>query len=373
MSDTRGSLLNDVKTKPLHVALIISEHVLAEYPMLLQNLLVGLATEPVQAALVCPPGADVGSIVSGPVEVIRHPIVDLPLAERLSRGALVRSLAEFGPTVLHCLCPSKAPLTAWLARRLDVPYILTINAIQKRWTPLAGLSSHCAAILAPARTIAANLAELQGRLAERIEQVNIGTFVADKICCYSPPSRIATMVLAHPFDNIDEFENLFNALRHLTLDGYEFMMLVMGGGPGESRLRELVAARDLQQIVTIVPPMRPCRSVMSAGDIFIQPQPTSAFNPFLLEAMSVGAAIAACRGGVDDLIVEGDTAVVFDPDDEMSIMAVLKQLLDKREFARKIAKAGQEYLRANHSVSGMIAATLKTYHNAENWYKSPHR
>lgn len=362
--------MNDVKTKPLRVALIVSERTLSEYPMLLQNLLVGLASEPVQMALVCPPGADVDSIVSGPVEVIRHPAIDLPLAERLSRGALARRLAEFGPAVLHCLCRSRAPLAAWLARGLDKPYILAINALQKRWRPFGGLSSHCAAIAVPTRSIAANVAELQPRFAERIEQIKIGTFVAEKSCCYSAPSRIATMVLAHPFNDIDDFESLFNAMRHIALDGYEFMTLVMGGGPGESRLRELLAALDLLQMVTIVPRMRPCRSVLAAGDIFIQPRPASAFNPFLLEAMSVGAAVAACKGGVDDLIVENETAVLFDPDDELSITAALKQLLDKREFARKIAKAGQDYLRANHSVSNMIAATLKTYKNARQRHKS---
>jgi len=362
--------LNDVKTKPLRVALIISEHTLGEYPMLLQNLLVGLATEPVRVALVCPPGGDVDSIVSGPVEVIRHPAIDLPLIERLSRGALVRRLAEFQPAILHCLCRSKAPLTAYLAHSLDVPYILTINALQKRWRPFGGLSSHCAGIIVPTRSIAANVAEFQPRFAERIEQINIGTFVAEKSCCYSASSRIATMVLAHPFDNIDDFENLFGAVRHMILDGYEFMTLLMGGGPGESKLRELIAALDLLQMVAIVPRMRPCRSVLAAGDIFIQPRSSPAFNTFMLEAMSVGTAVAACKGGVDDLIADGATAVVFDPDDEMSIIAALKQLLDKREFARKIAKAGQEYLRENHSVSKMIAATIQTYHNARKWHKT---
>jgi len=362
--------LNDVKTKPLRVALIISQHTLDEYPMLLQNLLVGLASEPVQMALVCPPGVDVDSIVSGPVEVIRHPAIDLPLIERLSRETLARRLAEFEPAVLHCLCRSKTPLAAHLARSLDVPYILTINALQKRWRPFGGLSSRCAGIIVPTRTIAANVAKLQPRFAESIRQINIGTFVAEKSCCYSAPSRIATMVLAHPFDNIDDFENLFNAIRHMILDGYEFMTLLMGGGPGESKLRELLAALDLLQMVTIVPPMRPCRSVLAAGDIFIQPRHTSAFNPFLLEAMGVGTAVAACKGGVNDLIAEDTTAVVFDPDDEMSIIAALKKLLDKRDFARKIAKAGQQYLRENHSVSDMIAATLKTYKNACQQHKN---
>jgi len=32
--------------------------------------------------------------------------------------------------------------------------------------------------------------------------------------------------------------------------------------------------------------------------------------------MSIGAAVAACKGGVDDLIIGDKTALVFDPDDE---------------------------------------------------------
>ena len=202
--------MNDVKTKPLRVALIISEQTLGEYPMLLQNLLVGLATESVRVALVCPPGADLDSLACGPTEIIRHPAVDLPLIERLSRGALVRCLAEFEPTVLHSLCRSRAPLAAHLARRLDAPYILTINALQKRWRPFAGLSSNCAGIIVPTRTVAANVAEFQTRLADRIQQINVGAFVAEKSCCFSDPSRIATMVLAPRFDNIDRLENLSN-------------------------------------------------------------------------------------------------------------------------------------------------------------------
>jgi glycosyltransferase involved in cell wall biosynthesis len=80
--------------------------------------------------------------------------------------------------------------------------------------------------------------------------------------------------------------------------------------------------------------------------------------------MSVGAAVAACKGGVDDLIVEDQTAVVFDPNDELSIVGALQKLFDRREFARQIAKKAQEYLRENHTVSKMISAILQTYYEA---------
>jgi len=177
-------------------------------------------------------------------------------------------------------------------------------------------------------------------------------------------------VAAHPLDNADDFENLFGAIRHISLDGYEFMTVVMGGGRDESQVHKLLAALDLLQTVTIVPRLRPVRSVLAAGDIFVRPQPSSAFDPFLLEAMSVGVAVAACRGGVDDLIIDEQTCVVFNPDDKLSIYSTLKRLFDCREFARQLARQAQEYLRANHSVSKMVSAILNAYSIAPDWFKS---
>jgi hypothetical protein len=44
-------------------------------------------------------------------------------------------------------------------------------------------------------------------------------------------------------------------------------------------------------------------------------------------------------------------------------------LLNKRDFARKIAKTAQQNLKDNHTVSKMISATLKTYEQAQQWLK----
>ena len=358
------------KKKPLRPALIVSEHTVSEYSIFLEHLLVGFADESIPVALVCPSPCDAGSVFTGAAEVISHPVLELPLMKHLNRRLLVEQLARFEPTVLHCLCESRASLTKHLARQLGLPYVLAVNSFQKRWKHfvcqrrmyrLSISPSHCAKIIVPAKSIAANIAEVYPRFARRIEQINIGTFVAEGSVCFSESSRLASLVTAYPLDNVGDFENLFNAVRHLASDGYEFMMVVIGGGRAERQLRKLLTALDLLQIVTIVPRLKPWRPVLAAGDIFIQPQPSAAFNPLLLEAMSVGAAVAACKGGVDDLIIEDQTAVVFDPNDELSIVGALQRLFDRREFARQIAKKAQEYLRENHTVSKMISATLQTY------------
>jgi len=351
------------------LALIASKRTLFEYSTFLDHLLVGLADESIPVALVCPPGCDVDSVISGIAQVIRYPTFELPFTKHLNRKILVQRLAEFEPAVLHCLCESNASLTMHLAQQLGLPYVLTVNSLRKHWGHLP-ISQQCARIIVPAKSIAESVVKTYPHFADRTKQINIGTFVQEKSNCFSDPSRLTSIVavLAEgTLDNVDDFENLFNAVRSLMIDRYEFMVVVVGEGKAEMQLRKLSAALGLLQIVTIVPRLRPWHCVFAAGDIFIQPQPAYSFNPLLVEAMSVGAAVAACKGGVDDLVIENQTAIVFDPNDELIIKSTLQTLFDRREFARKIAQGAQNHLRENHTVSKMISATLQTYDDAGKW------
>ena len=368
--EQKDSSSGTVAKKAVRPALIASEKTVSKYSMFLKHLLVGLADESIAVSLVCPPGCDVDSVVSPSVEVFRYPIFDLPLMGRQNRKLLVEHLDKFKPSVLHCLCESKAGLTRQLARELDLPYVLMVNSLQKRFGQFPISSKRCVKIVVPAKSIAANVASVYPRFAERIEQINIGTFVREESGCFSELGRVGSMVVAGPSGNMGNFEELFSAVKHLAIEGYEFMVVVvMEGSRAERRLWKLLSSLGLLQIVISVPRIEPCGSVLAAGDIFIQPVASTAFNPLLLEAMSVGTAVAGCRGGVDDLIIEGKTAVVFEPDDELSIRRSLQELFDRRELARQLAKGAQEYLRENHTVSKMVADTLRTYGEAREWLK----
>lgn len=348
--------------KSLRVALIASEHTVGEYSMFLRHLLVGLADESIPTALVCPPQFDPASAFTGAAEVISHPAFNLPMMGGVNIRLLAERLAKFEPTVIHCLCETKAALTSQLAYRLDLPYVLMVSSLQKWWKRLSISSQYCARIVVPAKTLAENMTSFHPGFADRIQQINIGTFVARSVGCFSDPSRLVTMVMAGPSKKAEDIEILLSVTRHLTIDGYEFMMVVAGDERAETHTWRLLDVLGLLKIVTIVPRQLPLRPVLAAADIFIQPQPNYAFNPVLLEAMSLGAAVAGCTGGVDDLIIEDRTAVVFDPNDEMSIMRTLKRLLDRREFARRMAANAQQHLKENYSVGKMIAATLKMYY-----------
>jgi glycosyltransferase involved in cell wall biosynthesis len=358
-----------VRKDLLRPALIISAEMVSEYSIFLEHLLVGLADESIPAALICPASCTTDIAVPPSIQVIVQPALDLPLLKRQNKKKLVEQLNDFKPTVMHCLCESQAPLARQLAWQLNIPYLLMVNSLQKRFGRFYISPNRCAKIIVPAETIAANVAKLYPVFIDRIERINVGTFTSETGSCFRQQQWRASMITAHPLDNANDFKNLFSAIKHLAIDGYEFMLVITGRGRAEKHVWKLLTSLGLSQIVTIVPRLEMLRSVLAAGDIFIQPVPRNTFNPLLLEAMSVGAAVAGCKGGVDDLIIEDKTAAVFNPTDEFSIYSTLQQLFDRREIAQQIAKAAQQYIRENYTVSNMISSTIQAYRDAQSWFK----
>jgi len=197
-------------------ALIVSERTVNEYSLFLRHLILGLSDESVPVALVCRPGRGVDSLVSPTVEVVKHPVFDLPFMGPQNRKVLVERLGNYKPTVLHCLCESKAELARQVAEQLDLPYVLTVNSLLRRWGRLSISSEHCAKIITPARSIAAYLANFYPGLASRIEQINIGTFVAERSACFRSSGELVSMVTARALDKVADFEIL---LYHCNFNG----------------------------------------------------------------------------------------------------------------------------------------------------------
>jgi glycosyltransferase involved in cell wall biosynthesis len=349
---------------PSRVALIASRRTIAEYPLYLKYLLVGLADESVPALLVCPPVLDVDVVVPPVVEVVRHPAIEVLPLELYNRRLLLGRLTEFKPDLVHCLCETKAALARWLTRCLKLKYLLNLNSILTRYHFLSLSKGRCAAIITPAKTIADSFAAGHAKYAQRVRQINIGAFVCDTAACFARPERLPCVVVAHPLDNALDLENLFHVLHRLAVENYQFMVALVGTGRAESKIRKQLISAGLLRVVTIVPHLSGLNSALSSADIFVVPRPSARFNSLLLAAMGAGSAVATCTGGVDDLIINGKTAIVFNPDDQLSIYDCLKRLFDAREFAKQIACGAQQHLRQNYHVSDMVASTLQLYRQA---------
>jgi len=353
--------VSKARRKSLRLVLLASEYTIWENSVFLRHLLTGLSDESIPAVLVRPQGCDDSSVSFPGVEVIGHPAIDMPLLSSQNRRILAGRLEKFKPSVVHCLCESYAPLARNVARGLQLPYVLTVNCLQSRFGKLSFSSKRLAKIIVPAKTIADSIAKFYPQISGLVEQINVGTFVSSQISCFSEQDRVASIVVAAALDNAGSFEVLFRAIRRLAIDGHEFMMVLVGEGKAEKAVRQLLDGFGLLPATVFASKAVNLRAVLSAGDIFIRPRPVNFFDPMLLEAMSAGTVVAGCKGGVDDLIVRQQTAVVFDPDDELSIYNSLLGFFNNRQLARKLAAAAQGYLRENHTVSKMLSRLLEIY------------
>ena len=351
--------------RPVKPVLIISQRTLSDYSVCLRHLLVGLADESVPVAVVSPAESNVESLVPLPIEVIKHPAYELPLLWVQNRRILLERLAKFGPAILHCLCKSKAAFTRQLSKQLGLPYVLTINSLQKRRSQIQISNSRCVKIIVPTKSIEKSITEKNPKLAELIVQINMGTFVEDETCCFNEQSELANLVTSFSEENAKGFEEFLKAIRHLAEDGFKFVLVIISEGKAERKLRKMLADPSFSEIVIVVPKLEPLRSVLKAGDIYIRATASDSFEPLLTEAMSVGNAVAACKGGAADIVLGEKTAAVFNEADETSIHDVLRNLMENREIARRLAKSSQEYLRKKHTVSAMVSATLKVYRQAQ--------
>ncbi|MHC4293000.1 MAG: glycosyltransferase family 4 protein, partial [Planctomycetota bacterium] len=361
---TESKSENDTFDTTIRPALIVSDNTISYYYNYLNHILVSLADQSIPVAVICDSQWEVESLVTPSIELIEHNLISFPWLSSFGHKRLLERLTDFKPTVLHCICEKEIKLVQKLAQQMTLPFMVTVNSL-RRFSMRRNLLKNLLTVTVSAPSIGENIMKTNPALADYVKLINMAAFIDESTNCFNNLNQQICMVTTASFKDESVFESLLAAIRYLVIDGYEFMLFIIGHGPAEGKLRKKISALGISEVVTIIPQLQDWRSILSAADIFIRPVPEKAFSPLLLEAMSMGTAVVACTGGVDDLIIDGQTAVVFEQEDEISIMNTLKELLNRPEDAHKLATGAQEYIRQHHKVSDMVSAIIQIYRQAK--------
>ena len=127
--------------------------------------------------------------------------------------------------------------------------------------------------------------------------------------------------------------------------------LIIGQGEEEDRLRRLVVELDMESYVRFVghvahPQLGPFYNV---ADLFIMPSyqaegtdDKETFGISFIEASACSKPVIGGRsGGVSDAVVDGETGLLVDPDDEQEIAAAITRLLTDKALARRLGENGR--------------------------------
>jgi glycosyltransferase involved in cell wall biosynthesis len=82
----------------------------------------------------------------------------------------------------------------------------------------------------------------------------------------------------------------------------------------------------------------------------------------LIESMAAGVpSVATPVGGLPELVVDGETGLLVEPESPPSLAEAVNGLLEDPARAGRLAAAGQERVRSSFSLESMVAGTLAAY------------
>jgi glycosyltransferase involved in cell wall biosynthesis len=324
-----------------------------------RHMLFGFEAQDVPCAMVVPPKSDIEFLLFPGAKIIEYPVLRFPLFYIHNRKNLFERIESIRPGIVHCFGTKKTHLAKSIAEYLDIPAVVTLNSINISIRHRMLIDKFFEKIIAPSDKISLGLEKHFSK--EKIKRVNVGTFADEACSCFASAHRLPSMIFPCKFDKFDDFEPMLNAIRHLAVDGNDFVVIFMGSGRAEKQIRDFINQTGLSQTVAISPLVRPLRSVFRGCDILIHSNCSGAFDPVVIEAAGAGLAVAADKNNVEEFLEEGSTGVFFDSTDELSIYAALQKLLNDRQMTRNLAINLQNNLRNNNSVSSMVNQLLKIY------------
>jgi glycosyltransferase involved in cell wall biosynthesis len=104
------------------------------------------------------------------------------------------------------------------------------------------------------------------------------------------------------------------------------------------------------------------RSRLRAADVFVLPSRGDNFPVSVLEAMAEGVAVVATRvGGIPELVADGETGVLVEPDDPAGLGAALERLAADEPLRNRLGEAGWSRARAQFDPADAARRVVAVY------------
>jgi glycosyltransferase involved in cell wall biosynthesis len=131
----------------------------------------------------------------------------------------------------------------------------------------------------------------------------------------------------------------------------EWMRLaIVGSGPMLGELQARARELGIFDACVFQPATSHIPDWLRAMDIFVLPSLSEAFSNALMEAMACGCScVASDVGGNPELVRPEETGLLFRRGDAESLAGALGRLIGDDGLRRRLAVAGQSYIRANFS------------------------
>jgi glycosyltransferase involved in cell wall biosynthesis len=160
---------------------------------------------------------------------------------------------------------------------------------------------------------------------------------------------------------------LIDALALLRGRGMDARLQIAGDGDQRAALESKTRAAQLEPFVTFLG-MRPqseLPELYAASDVFVLASEREGMGLVLAEALLCGApVIAASSGGVTDIVIEGETGLVFGAQDANALADAVEKYARDPQLAARLAERGRARVLEHFAPARVAAQFLEAYESA---------
>ena len=150
------------------------------------------------------------------------------------------------------------------------------------------------------------------------------------------------------------------AIDELIRRGTDIVLTLVGTGPMEQEMRDLVASKEtLHNRVEFTGYVENPFPYIESADILLMCSRCEAFARPTLEGMMLGKPIVGSRsGGTVEAVREGINGLLYTPGDVSDLARKIEYLANNRDYARSLGENGREWSRRTFTAEKFVAGVL---------------
>jgi glycosyltransferase involved in cell wall biosynthesis len=155
---------------------------------------------------------------------------------------------------------------------------------------------------------------------------------------------------------------LLKAVAEVAKATEDWRLLIIGEGPERARLEAFVNSHRWNRQVRFLGSSSRVPELLNALDVYVLPSVSEGISNSLLEAMSTGvAALATNVGGNPEVIVNGESGLLFPVRDSNKLAEQLLRLKDGSEHKRSLGQQARQRVREEFSIESMVQKYEEMY------------
>ncbi|MFQ5795733.1 MAG: glycosyltransferase [Candidatus Bipolaricaulia bacterium] len=156
--------------------------------------------------------------------------------------------------------------------------------------------------------------------------------------------------------------HLIRAFANVLKQAPASWLLIVGRGELETEMKRLTRELEIEEHVIFAGFRTDIPAILAEFDLFVLPSLWEGFGLVLLEAMAANLPIVATAvTAIPEVVTDGETGILVPPGDVPALSDAMLKLIQDRDLARAMGRAGRRRLEDRFSVTTMVDRIERIY------------